>query len=217
MAPLVVVLVVALGCMGLSLRRLLFVFDAPFADAEALLKALRAAKKRGVTLLEARLPDGSFESMVQEAIAAPADIRVARLGEALMELEFSLAHWARVPRVCASITSSVGFLGAAVFLRRGLLEEVDGDAPDFNGLVLSAIGVAAVGIAGAITCALLHRAAMREAKQRMRGADDLVEWLETYGIDAGEGEPAQLDYTGAPEGTGDPGEPVTAVANAGVD
>lgn len=217
MAPLVVVLVVALSCMALSLRRLLFVFDAPFGDAEAWLKSLRAAKKRGLTLLDARVPEGSFEGMVQEAIAAPEEIRVARLGEALMELEFSLAHWARVPRVCASITSSVGFLGAAVFLRRGLLEAVDGEAPDFNGLVLSAIGVAAVGIAGAITCALLHRAAMREAKQRMRTADDLVEWLETYGLDGASDRAGELpseDHTHAPGATS---ETDVALANAGAD
>ncbi len=216
MAPLVVVLLVACACMGLSLRRLLFVFEAPFGDAEAWLKTLRAAKKRGLSLLDAKVPEGSFEGMVQEALAAPEDIRAARLGEALMELEFSLAHWARVPRVCASIVSSVGFLGAAVFLRRGLLDAVDGEAPDFNGLVLSAIGVAAVGIAGAITCALVHRAAMREAKQRMRAADDLVEWLETYGVE-GEGTAAgapRVDHTAAPEATSDA---AGALANAGAD
>jgi hypothetical protein len=180
---------VALVCalaIAASVRRLLLVFSVPFTDPEVLLRALRElhesagardldASQREDQRREVRtwieVPPSSFEGAVLalDPLRAPGELALM-----LLEIEHELGRWARVPRVAASIASSVGFLGGAASLRRGLLEV---DVPDFDAAILRGVGVVGMGLATAITCALLHRNARHEARRRLRAADALVATL----------------------------------------
>ena len=76
--------------------------------------------------------------------------RMALVNEQLREVDWSLGKWARVPRVCASISSSAGLLLATFVLRAGLKDPsaLSGDIGELvtSGLVGQALGVASLGI-----------------------------------------------------------------------
>lgn len=137
-------------------------------------------------------PDAEWERELVQAFDASGDARVARINELLMDLDHLIGAGARVPRVCASIAATTGFLLASLALRRGL--GVASDLPleiqDYaiHQAVRDGIDVAAVGICGAIACVAIGARANKAAKARLSATDQLVERLEAIAPSAG---PAQ--------------------------
>jgi len=184
-------LVIAVVCVGASFRRLVFALTPTSLDVMALGAALRgdAGRARLSGLKQALAgEDGSsmeWERSVLDAAASPAEQRVALLNEQLQELDWRIQRWARVPRVCASITTSSGFLLATVAMREGLVAAPD-MPPELQDMAMRAamtyaIDVAAIGLAGAAFCMAIQFRARKAAKDRAEAADKLVERLEALG------------------------------------
>ena len=149
--------------MLVTFRRLLNVLQFPTVDLRALLDAMKDRKPQVVALL-GEAEEGSWERLCADGHRLSGDAALATLNEALMELEHGLSKGGRVPRITASIASSMGFLLASLVLRRGLTSASDAPVPVFDGLIIVALNVVAVGIAGAVTCAAAGRIATRIAK-----------------------------------------------------
>ncbi|WP_394849313.1 hypothetical protein LZC95_17935 [Pendulispora brunnea] len=179
-------LAVVLTCIGASFRRLYFA-TTPTALAPApLVKALTGPKGRAayadVCAAIVATPDADWERDVVEALAQPPGLRAALINEQLSELDWRLQRWIRVPRVCASISSSAGFLLAAMALRIGLagienLADVD-VGERLNAAALDALGIAALGMWGTVTCISIQMQARRVVKSRLEATDKWIERLE---------------------------------------
>ncbi|MDB5215849.1 MAG: hypothetical protein JWO86_3776 [Myxococcaceae bacterium] len=185
MIPFVAVLV-ALACAAASARRVWFAANATALHPEDIHAAL--AKARGpeaissLRALVANEPDADWERDLLDALTAPVAQRIALVNEQLTELDYRIQRWARVPRVCASIATSFGFMLATLVLRKGLADT--GDVPVevgemiLKGLVADALMVGAMGLIGTAFCIGAQTEAKRIAKARSVGADKLVERLE---------------------------------------
>lgn len=177
---------VALSCTVASLRRLKFAVAPTSLDPGLLLARLRG--DNGPKELErvrraiGRSAGAEWEKELLAAVSSPREQRAARVNEALTELDHLLKRWSRVPRVCASVATSSAFLLASLTLRVGLAvatevpEELRSDA--INHVVIDAINVAALGMAGAAFCIAVHVRAQRSERAFMELADKLVERLE---------------------------------------
>jgi hypothetical protein len=183
--PLIAVLV-ALACAAASARRVWFAAHATALHPDAIHAALaNASGPEAVEALRAFVakdPAADWERDLLAALAAPAAQRIALVNEQLTELDYRIQRWGRVPRVCASIATSFGFMLATLVLRKGLA-----DSPDvpievaelvLRGLVGDALTVGAMGIVGTAFCIGAQSEAKRIAKGRVVGADRLVERLE---------------------------------------
>jgi hypothetical protein len=100
--------------------------------------------------------------------------RIALVNEQLLELDWRAQRWARVPRVCASIATSAGFMFACVVVLHGLAVAPE----EANAVLVSAIDALSVGIAGTSFCAAVHVRARRVASERLSASDRLIEGLE---------------------------------------
>jgi hypothetical protein len=148
-----------------------------FLDVPTLLQGFRTGL-RPLALAEAiaDVPEADWERAVLDAFTQPEAARNALVNEQLGEMDFRLQRWSRVPRVCASVASTGGFLLATLALTTGLS---DGVPLDSGGtLVNDAIGAVTFGIAGAVFCVAAQFRARDEAKERLRAADKLIERLE---------------------------------------
>ncbi len=186
MIPFVAILV-ALACAVASGRRVWLAANATALHPDAMADALGRANDPGVLerlrALVATIPDADWERDLLEALAAPPALRVALVNEQMTELDYRIQRWSRVPRVCASITSSAGFMLGTLVLRNGLAadtSELTSDVAELviRGLVADALLVAAMGIIGMAFCIGAQSEARRIAKARSKGADRLVERLE---------------------------------------
>jgi len=173
--------------------RLFYAVVATPIDPSLLSTSLRAAKadlpRDSLNVLDGLLssvPGADWERDVVRALAHPADPRSALVGEAMTELDFRTRRWARVPRVCASLASSFGFLLATVALRVGLSDLVGTLDPSevlsVNAAVLDAIDVAAVGLVGTAFCVAIQYRARAAVGVRLAGAERLVEVLESLEV-----------------------------------
>lgn len=176
-------MLVALGCVAASFRRLRFALVPTSFDPERLLKEARKGGGKARTLAAlASAPEGAWERELLAAVTAPARERVALVNEALAEFDYLSGRWARVPRVCASIASTSSFLLASMALRAGLAtassagDEAVGER--INATVIGAVNVAVVGIAGAAFCIAIQMRARRATKTKLEALDKLVEKLE---------------------------------------
>jgi hypothetical protein len=97
------------------------------------------------------------------------------VNEQLAELDYRAQRWGRVPRVCASISSTSGFLLASLAMRAGLASE----DMDINAAVLAAINVVTIGLAGTAFCVAAHVRARAMTRARLAATDALVDRLET--------------------------------------
>jgi len=173
---------IILGCVAASARRLSFaVAPTPF-DAVLLRAEVDRSGRERIAETLAIQPEAVWEREVFAASLLSGAEQAAAMNEALSEIDFLLSKWSRVPRVCASIASSTGFLGGAMALRSGL-SEVDfvADAAinqTLHGAVSNALGVAAFGLAATVACVALDSEARKAAKSRRLAADLLVERLE---------------------------------------
>jgi hypothetical protein len=106
--------------------------------------------------------------------------RDALIEEQLLELDWAGRRWARVPRVCASIASSAGFLFGSVALLRGLeMPVAEGEAPALAATLIAGLNALAVGITGTAFCVAVHVRTRRVASEAVVAADRLVERLRT--------------------------------------
>jgi hypothetical protein len=183
--PFVAVLV-ALACAAASARRVWFAAHATAIHPEDIHAALAKAKgPEAITALRelvANEPSADWERDLLDALMAPVAQRIALVNEQLTELDYRIQRWARVPRVCASIATSAGFMLATLILREGLADtgEVPVEVGEMilKGLVADALMVGAMGLIGTAFCIGAQTEAKRIAKGRSVGADKLVERLE---------------------------------------
>jgi hypothetical protein len=173
--------IVAVGCIGACLRRLRFA-GAPTYFHPAVLRAELASK--GMERLRrviAATPRADWERALLGALDEPnPELRAGLVNEQLSELDFRLTRWERVPRVCASIASSAGFLCGSLVLRNGLAaasgtDELGSDV--VNAIVVQAVNVAALGVAGAAFAIAAHVRSKKVARAFEQQADALVDAL----------------------------------------
>lgn len=164
-----------------SARRLSFAI-APTPFDPVVVRRAVDADREGVREAFVNEPTAEWEREVFVASDLQRAAQAAAMNEALSEIDFRLARWGRVPRVCASIASSTGFLCGAMALRAGLsdVKMVSDAAIDaaLHGAVGQGLGVAAFGLAGAVACVALDSEARKALRSRRLGADLLVERLE---------------------------------------
>jgi hypothetical protein len=211
--PFIAVVVIA-ACVAASIKRLRMAIAPTPIDPRPLVEVLRGkAGERNVRSILRALADAEggsrddltrpWECELARAMEAPHDERVARVNELLTELDFTVQSWARVPRVCASIAASTGFLLASLALRRGLgvAEDLPLDVQELaiRGAVRDGIDVAAVGICGAIICITLGYQASKAARARLAATDELVERLEALAA-----APSRLEASEPPVGLSSP-------------
>jgi hypothetical protein len=180
---------ITIACIVASARALVFALTATSLDPRVLLATLRGDRDEARARLDAlriAVTDGANESWERDLIVAlnePKETRAAYVNEQLGEVDFRLRRWARVPRVCASIATSSGFLLASLALRNGLATA--SDLPDdvreriVHTSIGDAINVAAIGLCGAAFCIAFQSRARSEAKARLTAIDKLVERIET--------------------------------------
>jgi hypothetical protein len=174
---------VAAGCVLASARRLAWAVAPTSLEPTTLLEAFRDGRDdRWGTLRDAiaSRDDLPWERDVFSAFrVGDAVARDALVHEQLMELDWRAQRWARVPRVCASIASSAGFLFASIALMRGLsLPAGDpGDRSAVTAALLSALDALAIGIAGTSFCVAVHLRARRAVRDRVAAAGRLVDRL----------------------------------------
>jgi hypothetical protein len=157
-------------------RRLSFAVDATTFEPAVLLAAWRAGDAgrrdaiRRVVAREAPPWEAEVFAALDEADPAARD---AALEEQLIELDWRAHRWGRVPRVCASIATSGGFLFASVAALEGLAVP-PGAVPDMWATLLAAVSAMAVGIAGAVFCVFVHLRVRRLVLERVAAAGRLV-------------------------------------------
>ena len=182
--------IVVLSCIWASVARLRRAIAPTAIDPVPLLEALRGdagrARYDDVCAAIAEDPDADWERELVLAFAMRGEERVMRLNELLLDLDHLVSSGARVPRVCASISATTGFLLASLALRQGL--GVASDLPleiqDYaiHQAVRDGIDVAAVGICGAVVCVTLGIRAAKAAKARLLATDQLIERMEAVGV-----------------------------------
>ncbi len=129
--------------------------------------------------MEGSSPGLAWERGLWAAFACndPAE-RSALLHEELLELQWRAERWARVPRVCASISTSTGFLFASLALIQGLSAGAGGALPDVGHAVVPALDTLSISVAGASFCIAVHMRARRAAREWVRGVDRLIDRME---------------------------------------
>jgi hypothetical protein len=176
---------VALACALASARRLWLVANATALDPSVALGELRAGGVERLRAAADREPRADWERELVHAVVESGgrEERRARVGEQLTELDYRIQRWARVPRVCASISASMGFLLATWVLRQGLVELGPSTSASVTelvvrGLIGDALAVVGFGFVGTAFCVAAQRHGRRIARARLRAADELVEALE---------------------------------------
>ena len=170
----IVAIVVAVLCVAASIRRLVLVADATGLDAGVLLAAVRESPDAWPAIRDAiaREPAAEWE---RELFLALESKHAALVNEQLSELDYATQRWARVPRVCASVASSSGFLLAALVMRAALAS----DDVDVNSAIAAAVNAVVVGLAGAAFCVAAHLRARAMVRERLAVTDKLVDRLES--------------------------------------
>jgi hypothetical protein len=150
--------------------------DASALDPVALTNALRAGGASEWRALREEIlvePAAEWERDLVEALDYPESSRVALVNEQLSELDYRAERWARAPRVCASVSTTFGFLLAFAMVASMATSEMDVGAA-----VVSAINVVAVGLAGAAFCIAAHLRAAAIVRGRLAATDELLARLE---------------------------------------
>jgi hypothetical protein len=173
---------VSVGCVLAALRRLWLAVAPDGLDADLIRRALQdAAALRHLGEGLGSLPGQSAEKDLVAAACDPdAASRVALVDEQVRESDWLSQRWAPVPRVCASIATSAGFLCACV----SVIQTVTADPADAASApsLLSAVGAVAVGVAGASFCVAVHVRLRPLLRARRAATDRLVERLRTLAV-----------------------------------
>ena len=175
-------LAITLGCIAASVRRLYFATNPTPFDPAVLAEALKGSRDKVVRLLS-ESPLAEWELELWNAFQHPdARARGALVNEQLGEFEYRVRRWARVPRVCARITSTSGFLLASLVLRRALKTPgvLSGDAMTLatSGPIAEALAVVTLGMMGTAFCLSLQEKAAKAEKANFSRIDKFVEGAE---------------------------------------
>jgi hypothetical protein len=186
----------SVACIVFSARRLAAVVSPTRYDAKRLLAALHDADAMKC-LQEAfvRRGEACWERDVLEAASEPSPAaREALLDEQVMEAGWAIDRYARVPRVCASIATSSGFLCAAVTLITTLGQGAGMDAGADGGpgpgeamqeALTAALGTLGAGLVGTAFCVAVYMRARALAKARRAATDRLVDRVRALAAGAG--------------------------------
>jgi hypothetical protein len=176
--------IVALACALASVRRLATAIAPMQLEPGLVLEALQAdaSARLPARLREVLAGDARFthEAALFEALAvASDDERDARVSEELNELKARGQQGIRVPRVCASVASSTGFLLATISLIHAMGAPAPSGSEEMGlqgpATLTAALGALAVGIAGASFCAAVHMRARRIHRERMSAVTRLID------------------------------------------
>jgi len=168
---------VALACVLASARRLAWAVAPTSLDASLLLDAVGEGKDwRTLKDAVAAEPEATWERDLFQALGeTDARSRDALVTEQLLELDWTAQRWARVPRVCASIATSAGFLFGCISLLQGLsLPSEEGSAPALGVALFAALNALTIGIAGTAFCVAVHLRARRVVRERHQATERLV-------------------------------------------
>jgi hypothetical protein len=169
--------VVASACVLASAWRLVWAVSPTWLDPRLLIEALGGPPESWASLRDAitACHDATWENDLLTALgAAEESSRIALVNEQLREMDWRAQRWARVPRVCASVATSAGFLFACITLMRG----ASSGSEDAGSDLVSALDALAIGIAGTSFCFAVHLRVRRIVRERLAAADRLVERLE---------------------------------------
>ena len=173
---------VCFGCVAACVRRLYFATNAIVFHPAVWLSYEKSGKGELVRSAIAKTPRAAWERELLAAFAEKnEDARAGLINEQITELDFLVSRWARVPRVCASIASSAGFLFGSLVMLVGLAHAAEASQDTVDALVLQAVNVAALGMAGASFAIAAQYRARKAAKAFQRDADSLVDFLEEHG------------------------------------
>jgi hypothetical protein len=166
---------VALACALASACRLALAAAPTSLDPKLLVEAFDQDATRWTSLRDALIARGlPWESDLFAAFARESDAeREAGVSEQLLELDWRSQRLARVPRVCASVSTSAGFLFASVALMRALASP----EPDSASALIAALDALTFGIAGTSFCVAVHFRARRLLRERLHALDRLVDRL----------------------------------------
>lgn len=175
-------LVITLGCIAASVRRLYFATNPTAFDPAVLAETIKASPERFVALVS-ESPDAEWEKELWLALKQPnVNARSALVNEQLSEFEYRVRRWMRVPRVCARITSTSGFLLASLVLRSALKTPglLAGDTMTLatTGPVADALAVVTLGMMGTAFCLTLQEKSAKAEKANFLAVDKLVEGAE---------------------------------------
>lgn len=169
---------VAVGCCVASARRLALAVAPTSLDPRVLLEALSREDASTWTSMRDELAalQAPWESDVFAAFALPSEAeREAALDEQLLELQWRAQRLSRVPRVCASVATSAGFLFACVAVLQGFSDA----EPDTTSTLMAALDSLTVGVAGMSFCAAVHLRARRIVRERLAAIERLIVRLRT--------------------------------------
>jgi hypothetical protein len=175
---------VAVACIVASARRLAQAVDLTSLHPGLLLDALKGDDAPAVCakLYDAVATDSRFdwERDLLSAFTVAPPMREALVNEQLTELDWRAQRWARIPRVCASVATSAGFLLASIALVQGLSAPADDDTPlGTREAIVGALSALAIGIAGTSFCYAVHVRARRIVRDRLAAVDRLIVRLES--------------------------------------
>ena len=173
MLALGIVVVVCAVATWASARRLTALAGGLGADLEAHLGDLRRGAARGALReVAARLPESELRGVVLGVLDAPTrEPAVAALNEGVSKLSHELSVGSEVPRSAARICLATGTLVAIVLVAIRL--PVDGGRA-----MAPAVSAFVAGVAGAIVCALVGRAAGDRARRQRDAGAELIRLLE---------------------------------------
>jgi hypothetical protein len=178
---------VASSCVLASARRLAWAVAPTLLDAGVLLSVLQGdgAKSRWETLRLALAAAPEEQAWERDLVLALAEddprARDAQIVQQLLELDWRVQRWARVPRVCASIATSAGFLFGSIALLRGLGVPEDGAGPVAGNALIAALDALAVGVAGTSFCLAVHLRTRNVVRERIATEERLVGRLRALG------------------------------------
>lgn len=183
-ALVVIAALVALGCALASARRLYFATNPIALHAGAWLDAIGRGDSAAVERAARENPRADWERDLFVATRErDGEARAGQINELMIDLDARVARWARVPRVCASVASSAGFLLGSLALRFGLVATNalpdDGRGDAINAVVMQAVNVAALGVAGAAFSIAAQVHARRASKKFQREIDAVIGKLES--------------------------------------
>ncbi len=176
-------------CVLASLRALRSTLFATSINPARIAQSLRvgddshlATKASRLLAWAQRTPAAEMErDLLESALTHRGQGRIALINAVLSEVDFRVASQARIPRVCARVSSTVGLLSGANALRRGLvLGSLDLPPVDLimHGPIADMLGAVLMGIAGATWCASIAKAMKKASTDTLAGEDALVDKLE---------------------------------------
>ncbi len=181
--------VITLGCIAASLRRLYFATNPTAFDHALLAKLVKDSPERFARLVSAPSESSEagatlWEKELLDAVRHPDRIaRNALVNEQLGEFEYRVKRWVQVPRVCARVASTSGFLLASLVLRSGLKDLaslMSGDAMQIatSGPIAQALSVVTLGMMGGAFCLVFQERARKAEKANFSAVDALVDAAE---------------------------------------